>query len=333
MHQVKRRDFIALLGSAATVWPLVVRAQQPVANMPVVTLVNARRADAAVALIAEFRKGLSQAGLAEGRDLAVEYHWLDGHYEELPAIISDAVRRHVAVIATPASTPGSLAAKAATSVIPIVFGVGENPAALGLVASLAKPGANATGINFFASEIDAKRLGLMHELLPKARRLAVLVNHGNPITAEATTRALNDAAPGLGLELLFFKASTAAEIDAAFAALAEARAEALFIAPDGFFASRHLQMATLATRGRIPSSDFTNDSVGDGLLMSYGTSIADVFRQVGVYVGSILKGAKPADLPVLQATKFEFTINLRAARSLGIDVSPSLLARADEVIE
>src|SRR3984957_4477953 len=228
MHHVKRRDFIARLGSAATIWPLSVRAQQPVANMPVVTLVNARRADAAIAFIAEFRKGLSQAGLTEGRDLAVEYHWLDGHYEELPAIISDAVRRRVAVIATPASTPGSLAAKAATSAIPIVFGVGEDPAALGLVASLAKPGANATGINFFASEIDSKRLGLMHELLPKARRLAVLVNHGNPITAEATTRALNDAAPGLGLQLLFFKASTAAEIDAAFAAFADARAEALF---------------------------------------------------------------------------------------------------------
>jgi putative ABC transport system substrate-binding protein len=312
MHHVKRRDFIALLGSAATVWPLAVPAQQPVANMPVVTLVNARTADAAIAFVAEFRKGLSQTGLTEGRDLAVEYHWMDGHYEELPAIISDAIRRHVAVIATPASTPGSLAAKAATSAIPIVFGVGEDPVALGLVASLAQPGANATGINFFASEIDSKRLGLMHELLPKARRLAVLVNHANPITAEATTRALNDAAPGLGLQLIFFNASTAAEIDAAFAAFADARAEALFIAPDGFFASRHLQMATLATRGRIPASDFTKDSVGDGLLMSYGTSIADVFRQVGVYVGSILKGAKPADLPVLQATKFEFTINLPA---------------------
>jgi putative tryptophan/tyrosine transport system substrate-binding protein len=332
MHRVKRRDFIALLGGTATIWPLAVWAQQP-ANMPVVTLVNARRADASGAFVAEFRKGLGQTGLTEGRDVAVEYHWLDGHYEDLPAIISDAVRRHVAVIATPASTPGSLAAKAGTSVIPIVFGVGEDPVALGLVASLSQPGANATGINFFASEIDAKRLGLMRELLPQAKRLAVLVNPTNPITAEATTRALNDAATGLGLQLLFFKASTAAEIDAAFAAFADARADALFIAPDGFFANQHLQMARLATRDRIPASDFAKDSVGDGLLMSYGTSIADVFRQVGVYVGSILKGAKPADLPVLQATKFEFIINLRAARSLGIDVSPTLLARADEVIE
>jgi putative ABC transport system substrate-binding protein len=333
MHHVKRRDFIALLGGTATIWPLAVWAQQPVAGIPVVTLVNARRADAAIAFIAEFRKGLSQTGLTEGRDFAVEYHWLDGHYDKLPAIISEAVRRQVAVIATPASTPGSLAAKAATSTIPIVFGVGEDPVALGLVASLAQPGANATGINFFASEIDSKRLGLMHELLPKAKRLAVLVNPDNPITAEATEKALDDAAPGLGLQLLFFKASTAAEIDAAFAAFADARADALFVAPDGFFASRHFQIATLATRDRIPASDFAKDSVGDGLLMSYGTSIADVFRQAGVYVGSILKGAKPADLPVLQATKFEFIINLRAARSLGIDVSPSLLARADEVIE
>ena len=329
---MRRRKFITLLSGAA-VLPLAARAQQPATNMPVVTLVNARRADAAIAFVAEFRRSLSQTGLTEGRDVAVEYHWLDGHYEDLPAIISDAVRRHVAVIATPASTPGSLAAKAATSAIPIVFGVGEDPVALGLVASLAQPGANATGMNFFASEIDSKRLGLMHELLPKAKRLAVLVNRANPITAEATAKALNDAAPGLGLQLLFFKASTAAEIDAAFAAFADARADALFIAPDGFFASRHLQMATLATRDRIPASDFAKDSVGDGLLTSYGTSIADVFRQVGVYVGSILKGAKPADLPVLQATKFEFIINLRAARSLGIDVTPSLLARADEVIE
>lgn len=301
--------------------------------MPVVTLINARRADDATALTAEFRKGLSQTGLTEGEDLAVEYHWLDGHYEKLPEIIGDAVRRHVAVIATPASTPSSLAAEAATSAIPVVFGVAEDPVALGLVASLARPGGNVTGINFFASEIDAKRLGLMHELLPKAKRLAVLVNPANPTSAEATAKALNEAAPGLDLQLLFFKASTTTEIDAAFAAITSAQADALFIAPDGYFASRHLQMATLAARDRIPASDFVSDSVTDGLLMSYGTSIPDVFRQVGIYVGSILKGAKPADLPVLQSTKFEFILNLKAARSLGVDVPPTLLARADEVIE
>jgi putative ABC transport system substrate-binding protein len=325
-----RRAFITLLGGAVSARPLLVRAQSP---LPVVTLINARRADAASVLAAEFREGLGQAGLTEGKDVAVEYHWLDGHYENLPAIIGDAVRRGVAVIATPAGTPTSLAAKAATSAVPIVFGVGEDPVALGLVGSLAHPGANATGINFFASEIDSKRLGLMHELMPKAKRLAVLVNPANVTTAGATTKALNEAAPGLRLQLLFFNASTTAEIDGAFAAIADARADALFISPDGYFASQHLQMATLAARDRIPASDFVRDSVEDGLLMSYGTSIPDVFRQVGVYVGNIIKGAKPADLPVLQATKFEFTINLKSARLLGLDIPPTLLARADEVIE
>jgi putative ABC transport system substrate-binding protein len=329
---MRRREFFALLCSAVAIKPLAARAQ-PATNMPVVTLVNARRADAATVLTAEFRKGLSQTGLTEGKNVAVEYHWLDGHYDKLPAIIEDAVRRRVAVIATPASTPSSLAAKAATSAIPIVFGVAEDPVALHLVSNLAHPDGNVTGINFFASEIDAKRLGLMHELLPKAKRLAVLVNPANATSAEATTNALTEAAPSLGLQLLFFKASTTAEIDAAFAAIADARADALFIAPDGYFASQHLQMARLAARDRIPASDFVSDSVEDGLLMSYGTSIPDVFRQVGIYVGSILKGARPADLPVLQATKFEFILNLQAARSLGIEVPPTLLARADNVIE
>ena len=329
---MRRREFISIVG-AAVGWVLPARAQQPAANMPVVTLINARGADGATVLTAEFRKGLSQTGLTEGKDVAVEYHWLDGHYEKIPAILDDAIKRHVAVIATPASTPGSLAAKAATSAIPIVFGVGEDPVALGLVPSLAQPGGNVTGINFFASEINSKRLGLMHELLPRAKRLAVLVNPGNAVSAAATTKAVNEAAPGLDLQLLFFKASATAEIDAAFAAIGKAQADALFIAPDGYFAGQHLQMATLAARGRIPASDFVSYSVEDGLLMSYGTSIPDVFRQAGIYVGSVLKGAKPADLPVLQATKFEFAINLKAARLLGIDVSPTLLARADNVIE
>jgi len=330
---MRRREFIALFCSATAVLPFAARAQQPTAKLPVVTLINARSAGAASVLTAEFRKGLSQTGFTEGKDVAVEYHWLDGRYENLPAILDDAVRRQVAVIATPASTPSSLAAKAATSAIPVVFGVGEDPVAIGLVASLAQPGANVTGINFFASEIDSKRLGLMHELLPKAKRLAVLINPANTTTAVATSKALDEAAPGFGLQLLFFKASTTAEIDSAFAAIIKAQADALFISPDGYFASQHLQLATLAQRGRIPASEFASDSVADGLLMSYGTSIPDVFRQVGVYVGSILKGAKPADLPVLQATKFELTINLQAARSLGIEVPPTFLARADSVVE
>jgi ABC-type uncharacterized transport system substrate-binding protein len=329
---MRRRHFIALFGGVAA-WPLAARAQQAAANTPVVTLINGRRADAGTALAGEFRKGLSQTGLTEGKDVVVEYHWLDGQYKEIPAILSDAIRRHVAVIATPGNSPGMFAAKAATSTIPIVFGVGEDPVALGLVASLAQPGANVTGINFFASEIDTKRLGLMHELLPKAKRFAVLVNPSNPTTAEATAKALKEAAPGLGLELHFFNASVATEIDAAFAAIAEVKADALFVAPDGFLASRGAQLITLTARDRIPASDFLSDVARAGLLMSYGTSIPDVFRQAGVYTSSILKGTKPADLPVLQSTKFEFILNLQTARSLGIDVPPTLLARADEVIE
>jgi putative tryptophan/tyrosine transport system substrate-binding protein len=329
---MRRREFITLLGGVAATWPLAARAQ-PIANMPVVTLINARKADTATALAAEFRKGLGQAGLTEGKDVVVEYHWLDGHYEEAAAILNDAISRHVAVIATPANTPGSLAAKAATSTIPVVFGVSENPVGLGLVASLARPGGNATGVNFFDAEVDAKRLGLMHELLPKAKRLAVLVNPANAKTAEATTLALRGAARGLGLELLFFKASTPAEIDAAFAAIVDAKADAVFVAPDGYFAGRSQQLAALAARDHMPTSHYTYDAVVAGLLMSYGTNISDVFRQAGVYTGSIIKGVKPADLPVLQPTKFEFTLNLQTARSLGIDIPPSLLARADEVIE
>jgi putative ABC transport system substrate-binding protein len=329
MFGIRRREFITLIGGAAAAWPIAARAQQ--GAMPVVTLINAQKANTAFA--ADFRKGLSQAGLTEGKDLFVEYHWLDGRYEDIPAILSDAISRHVAVIATPANSPGTLAAKTATSTIPIVFGVGEDPVALGLVASLAQPGANVTGINFFASEIDAKRLGLMHELLPRAKRFAVLINPANQVTNEATTKALKEAAPSLGLEPLFFKASTPAEIDAAFSAIADARADALFVAPDAFFASRGSQLVTLTARDRIPASTFASELTKAGILMSYGTSLADVFRQVGVYTGSILKGTKPASLPVLQSTKFELTLNLQTARSLGIDIPPTLLARADEVIE
>jgi putative tryptophan/tyrosine transport system substrate-binding protein len=327
---MRRREFITLLGGKAA-WPLTARAQQQA--MPVITLINARSAHAGAGLASEFRKGLSQTGFVEGKNVVVEYHWLDGHYEQLPAIITDAVQRNVAVIATAAITPGSLAAKAATATIPIVFGVAEDPVKLGLVLSLAQPGTNATGINFFASEVDAKRLGLMHELLPKAKRFAVLVNPANAPTAEATAKTVKQVAPALELELFFFNASTAADIDAAFVAIARERADALFIAPDGFFTSRGTQFATLAALNRIPASSFSSDMVTAGLLMSYGTNLADVFRQVGVYVGSILKGAKPADLPVLQSTRFEFIINLQTARLLGLDVPPILLARADEVIE
>jgi ABC-type uncharacterized transport system substrate-binding protein len=330
---MRRREFITLLGGAAAAWPLAARAQQPA--MPVVGFINAGVANTSAGRgrVAAFRKGLSEAGYAEGQNVIVEYHWLEGHYERLPALTADLIRRRVAVIATPASTEASLAAKAATATIPIVFGVAEDPVKLGIVASLARPGGNATGINFFGVEVDAKRLGLMHELLPKASRFAVLINPANAATAQATSKALKEAKGALGLDALFFNASTAAEIDAAFAAFGRERADALFIAGDAFFASRSVQIATLAVRDRIPASYVSREMVEGGLLMSYGTVFVDMFRQVGVYTGTILKGAKPAHLPVLQSTKFEFVLNLQTARSLNLDIPPMLLARADEVIE
>jgi putative ABC transport system substrate-binding protein len=328
---MRRRAFITYLAGAVSAWPVLLHAQS--SALPVITLINGRGADTGAAYAVEFGKGLRQAGLVEGKDVVVEYHWLDGHYEQIPAIINDAVRRGVALIATPGSSPGSIAAKAATETIPIVFGVAEDPVATGLVKSLARPGTNATGINFFASEIDAKRLGLMHELLPRAVRFAVLLNPANPATAGATSKALRDVAPGLGLELIFFGAGTPAEIDTAFTAIAGSRADALFVAPDAFFTSHATQFATLATRDKLPTSAFSREMAAAGLLLSYGTSLAEAFRQVGVYSGTILKGTKPTDLPVLQSTKFEFAINLKVARLLGIEIPPTLLARADEVIE
>jgi putative tryptophan/tyrosine transport system substrate-binding protein len=328
---VKRREFITLLGGAAAAWPLAAHAQQ--AAMPVIGFINAGVANASANRVAAFRKGLSEAGYAEGQNVMVEYHWLEGHYDRLPAVLADLVRRRVAVIATPGGTEAAVAAKTATATIPIVFGVAQDPVMLGIVASLARPGGNATGINFFNQETDAKRLGLMHELLPKATRFAVLVNPANATPTQATSKAVKEAAGALGLDALFFNASTAAEIDAAFAAFGRERADALFIGGDSLFASRRVQFATLAVRDRIPASYVSREMVDAGLLMSYGTVIADVFRQVGIYTGSILKGAKPAELPVLQSTKFEFVINLQTAKALGIEVPNSIQLLADEVIE
>jgi putative ABC transport system substrate-binding protein len=328
---MQRRDFITLLGGAFAGWPLAVHAQQTA--MPVVALFSTARADPSLPNAVAFRKGLSETGYADGQNALIEYHGLEGRLERLPALLADVIRRRVAVIATPGSNPSTLAAKAATATIPIVFGVGEDPVALGLVASLAHPGGNVTGINYFSLEVNAKRLGLMHELLPKAARFAVLVNPVNALSAGAASQALKEAAPILGLDLLFFNASTPAEIDAAFANFARERVDALFLQADGFFNSRQVQIATLAARDRIPASVASRETVAAGLLMSYGTSVTEMFRQVGVYAGSILKGAKPTDLPVLQSTKFEFVINLQTAKALGIEVPPTLLAIADEVIE
>jgi putative ABC transport system substrate-binding protein len=327
---VRRREFITLVGCAG-VWPVAARAQQPA--LPIVGFVHGGAARAFPGRIAAFRVGLSEAGYIEGQNVLIEYHWLEGHFERLPAVMTDLVQRRVAVITTPGSTPASLAAKAATAAIPIVFGVSEDPVALNIVSSLSRPGGNATGINFFVTEIDAKRFALMHELLPKATRFAVLINPADVTASAATSKALKEAARTLGLDLLFFDASTPAGIDAAFAAFVRERPDALFIAPEGFFASRAVQFVTLTARDRMPASFATREMVEAGLLMSYGVNLADTFRQVGNYVGRILKGEKPADLPVLQPTKFELVINLQTARALAIDVPPTLLARADEVIE
>jgi putative ABC transport system substrate-binding protein len=327
---IGRRELMTLI-AGGTAWPLAARAQQ--AALPVIGFLQAGTADASERYAAAFRKGLNENGYVEGQNVTIESHWMEGQYDRLPAQAADLVRRHVAVIATPGNTPGTIAAKAATATIPIVFGVAEDPVQIGLVASLARPGGNATGINFFSNEVVAKRLGLLHDLVPKAVRVAVLLNPANAGSTETTLREVQEAAPGIGLQIQIFKAATIGEIDAAFAAMARAPPDALFVAPDQFFGSRRGQFSTLATRDRIPAAYSNRDFAAAGGLMSYGTDIADMYRQVGVYTGQILKGTKPADLAVLQPTKFEFVINLQTARALGIEVPPALLAIADEVIE
>jgi putative tryptophan/tyrosine transport system substrate-binding protein len=327
--QRKRRAFITLLGGAAVSWPLAARAQQPA--LPVIGFVNAGSSDARN--LAAFRKGLNEAGYVEGKNVTVEYHWLDGQFDRLPSLMADLVRRRVAVIATPAGNFAALAAKAATTTIPIVFGVGEDPVKLGLVTNLARPDRNTTGISFFTLEVAAKRLGLLHDLVPKAVRIAVLVNPANVPTAEATLRDMPEAARAIGLQIQFLNASTIREIEAAFAVLVRDRADALFVAGDTFFVSRRVQFATLAARYGIPAAYPGREVVEVGGLMSYATDRGDMFRQVGAYAGQILKGAMPADLPVLQSTKFEFVINLQTARALGIEVPNSIQLLADELIE
>jgi putative ABC transport system substrate-binding protein len=296
---LRRREFISGLGSAAA-WPWAVRAQQP--RVPVIGFVYGGSADGSAGYAATFRNGLGETGYVEGQNVTVEYHWLAGQYDRLPSLLADLLRRRVSVIATPATRVAAIAAKAATATIPIVFGVGDDPVKLGLVDSLARPGGNATGFNFFAQEVDAKRLGLLHELVPKALRVAVLLNPANATVTETTLRDVHQAARTIGLQLLILNATTIGEIDAAFATLAPERPDALFVAGDTFFGSRRVQFATLAARAGIPAAYVTREYVEVGGLMSYGTHIADVFRQVGIYTGNILKGAKPADLPVVQSS-------------------------------
>jgi ABC-type uncharacterized transport system substrate-binding protein len=327
---VRRREFITLLGGAAA-WPMAARGQQ--AAMPVIGFLGAGALDNYVLYLAAFRKGLGEIGFVEGQNVAIEYRWAEGQYERMAQLAADLVRRRVAVIAVPGSPPGARAAKAATSTIPIVFSVGDDPVRSGLVASISRPGGNATGINFLTGEVVAKRLALLHELLPDAARVAAFINPADASRAEALREEVEVAARTVGMRLQILNPSTNREIDAAFAALVRERADALFVGPDAFYNSRRVQLANMAARHGVPTAFAVREYVDAGGLMSYGTSLADMYREVGAYCGRILKGAKPSDLPVLQSTKFELVINAQTARMLGITVPPPLLARADEVIE
>jgi putative tryptophan/tyrosine transport system substrate-binding protein len=318
------------LGGAA-VWPAVVRAQQPA--LPVIGYVSIASADTAAGYVAAFRKGLGETGYVEGQNVTVEYHYLEFQLDRLPALIADLVRRRVAVITTGTSLAAATAAKAATATIPILFGAADDPVKLGLVASVARPGGNATGTNSFSAEVVTKRLGLLHELVPRAVRVAVLVNPAAFYQTETTLREVQEAARATGLQIHILNASTSNEIDAAFATLAREHLDALFVASDAFFFSRRVQITTLAAAGRIAAAYVGREFVAAGGLMGYGTDLAESFRQIGIYAGRILKGAKPADLPVVQSTKFTLAINLKTAKALGLTIPETLLATADELIE
>ena len=327
---LQRREFITLTRRRGRCVAAPAQAQQP---MPVIGFLDPRSPDTLADRLRAFRQGLKDTGYVEGENVAIEYRWAENQLDRLPALAADLVRRRVAVIATNGGAAAAFAAKAATTTIPIVFMAGEDPVRLGLVASLARPGGNLTGVNLVISELTAKRLELLRELVPRASRVAVLVNPANTANTETTVRDVKAAARAMGLQIQVLSASTSREIEAAFATFVRERPDALFVGNDAFFTSRRVQLVHLATRHAIPATYTVRDFAEAGGLMSYGVNITDAFRQVGVYVGRILKGAKPADLPVVQSSKFELVINLQTARLLGLDVPPALLARADEVIE
>jgi putative tryptophan/tyrosine transport system substrate-binding protein len=327
---MRRREFIKLLGGAATAWPLAAHAQQP--NVPLVGFLNVESSNGYGPMAAAFRQGLQESGYVEGQNVAIEYRWAEGQSNRLPAMVADLIHRQVAVIAA-TSTPAALTAKAATKTIPIVFETGGDPTQLGLVASLNRPGGNITGVTQLTGGLVPKELEVLHDLLPTAKTVALLVNPADPALAEEETREAMSAAQMLGLELHLLKASTEEQLDAVFANLGQLRAGGLVVGPEAFFTSRTGQLAALAVRHAVPTIYKGREFAAAGGLVSYGTSVTNSYRLAGVYTGRILKGEKPSDLPVQQSTKVELYINLKTARALDITVPLPLSARADEVFE
>jgi putative ABC transport system substrate-binding protein len=328
---MRRREFIAFIGGAAVSWPLIARAQQ--LAIPVIGFLDPRSLEGVTNRLRGFRQGLKETGHIEGENVTIEYRWAENQMDRLPELAADLVRRQVAVIIASGGLDAALAVKAATTTIPILFLTGEDPVRLGLVTSLARPGGNLTGINFFNTELVTKRLEFLRELVPKAKRVAVLINPVDATNADSTLKAIEPAARAIGLQIQVLNASTSREIDATFAIIERDRPDAIFVGQTAFLNSRRVQLAQLAARHMVPASYSGREFPEVGGLMSYGSDIADAYRQVGIYTGRILKGAKPADLPVIQANKFELVINAQTARMLGLDLPAQLLSRTDEVIE